>query len=69
MAVLRRLRAWWSKDERERAQEETRMTEAERDVAEEDFEATKDDVATRTYLGGGTADYESDSEPPPRPPS
>lgn len=45
------------------------MTEAERDVAEEDFEATKDDVATRTYLGGGTADYESDSEPPPRPPS
>jgi hypothetical protein len=69
MAVLQRLRAWWRKDELERAEEETRMTEAERDVAEEDFEERKDDVAASTRLGGGAADYERDSEPPPKPES
>jgi hypothetical protein len=67
MTLLRRLRAWWNKDALERAEEETRMTEAERDVAEEDYEARKDDVAARSgLLGGGAADYESDSEPPRR---
>ncbi len=44
------------------------MTALERDVAEEDYEARKDDVAAREgLLGGGAADYEGDSErPPPR---
>jgi hypothetical protein len=66
MSILRRLRAWWNNDELELAEEETRMTPAERDIAEEDFEARKDDVATTGgYLGGGGAvDYERDSEPP-----
>jgi hypothetical protein len=65
MTFLRRLSAWWNKDARERAEEETRMTQSERDVAEEDFEARKDDVAARSgRLAGGAADYESDSEPP-----
>lgn len=65
MAILSRLRAWWSKDELERAEEETHMTEAERDVAEEDYEARKDDVALESgYLGRGAGDYESDSEAP-----
>jgi hypothetical protein len=65
MALLRRLRAWWNRDALERAELETRMTEAERDAAEEDYEARKDDVAAREgLLGGGTADYERDSEPP-----
>jgi hypothetical protein len=41
------------------------MTAAERDVAKQDYEAHKDDVAVRGgYLAGGVADYESDSEPP-----
>jgi hypothetical protein len=40
------------------------MTRAERDVAEEDYEARKDDVAARRGLLGGAADYERDSEPP-----
>ena len=41
------------------------MTPAERDVAEEDYEARKDDEAARSgLLSGGTADYERDSEPP-----
>jgi hypothetical protein len=65
MTFLRRLSAWWNRDARERAEEETRMTQSERDVAEEDFEAIKDDVAARSgLLGGGGADYESDSEQP-----
>lgn len=65
MALLDRLRAWWNKDTAAREEEETRMTESERDVSEEDFEARKDDVAARSgYLAGGGADYESDSEPP-----
>jgi hypothetical protein len=68
MNLLRRLSAWWNRDALERAEEETRMTGIERDVAEEDYEARKDDVAAREgFLGGGAADYESDSEPP-RPP-
>jgi hypothetical protein len=65
MTFLSRLRAWWNRDALERAEEETRMTEAERDAAEEDFEAQKEDVAARSgYLAGGAADYERDSEPP-----
>ena len=42
------------------------MTAAERDAAEEDYEGHKDDVAVSSYLGGGAADYERDSEPPSR---
>jgi hypothetical protein len=67
MGLLSRLRAWLNRDELERAELETRMTEGERDTAEEDFEARKDDVAARNdLLAGGAADYESDSEPPRR---
>ena len=68
MGIFRKLSAWWNRDALERAEEETHMTAIERDVAEEDYEARKDDVAAREgFLGGGAADYESDSEPP-RPP-
>jgi hypothetical protein len=64
-SFLNRLRAWWNKDTLERAKEETRMTQAERDVAEEDYEGHKDDVlASGESLAGGAADYERDSEPP-----
>jgi hypothetical protein len=66
--LLQRLRAWWSKDETEVAQEEARMTQAERDVAEEDYEARKDDMSIRgSYEAGGITDYEADSERPKRP--
>jgi hypothetical protein len=65
---LQRFRAWWNKDALARAAEETRMTQHERDVAEEDYEARKDDQAIRSSgLAGGVADYERDSEPPPKP--
>jgi len=65
MGFLRRLSGWWNRDTLERADEETRMTESERDAAEEDYEARKDDVQARGgSLAGGAADYERDSEPP-----
>src|SRR5437763_1536057 len=47
MRLLQRLRAWWNKDAVENAQLEAGMTQQERDSAEEDFEARKDDVAAR----------------------
>jgi hypothetical protein len=64
MSLLDRLRGWWNKDTVERAEEETRMTPAERDVAEEDFEAGKDDEFLREHLGTEGVDFERDSEPP-----
>jgi hypothetical protein len=65
MELLRRLRAWWNRDALERAEEEARMTEGERDSAEEDYEGRKDDVATENrYAGGDAAEYERDSERP-----
>ena len=68
VGFVQRLLAWWNKDAREAAEEETRMTPAERDVAEEDYEGRKDDVANRSgTLAGGAADYERDSEPPATP--
>ncbi len=64
-SVLQRLRAWWNKDALEKAEEETRMTVAERDLTEEDYEGRKDDVLiSDERLSGGAADYERDSEPP-----
>ncbi len=65
MNLVQRLRAWWNKDAVELAEEETRMNPAERDIAGEDFEGRKDDVAMGSgFLAGGEADYERDSERP-----
>ena len=67
MAFLDRIRAWWSKDDlgREEQEELAGVSQADRDAAEEDFEGRKDDVAARSgLLGGGAGDYERDSEPP-----
>jgi hypothetical protein len=60
-----RLRRWWNKDRSELAEEEAGMTEHERDLAERDYEARKDDASIGgSYEAGGMADYERDSEPP-----
>jgi hypothetical protein len=54
---LKRFFSRWTKGEDaralERADEETRMTPEERDVAEEDYEARKDDMRTAgtSYAG------------------
>jgi hypothetical protein len=67
MSFLDRLRSWWKRDTLERAEEETRMTANERDSAEEDYEARKDDTFVREHLGEEGVDYERDSEPPREP--
>jgi hypothetical protein len=69
MSFWRRLSAWWKQDDVKRAEEASLLkTEHERDVAEEDFEAQRDDVASRSeFLAGGVADYERDSEKPQPP--
>lgn len=51
-------RNWTKGEDRravERAEEETRMTPLERDVATEDFEARKDDVSAFNTRTGATA--------------
>ena len=63
MGFLDRIRAWWSKDEVERA-EETRMTPIERDEAEEDYQGRKDDTFLHERFGTEGVDFERDSEPP-----
>lgn len=65
--MFKKLREWWNKDREEVAVEETRMTQAERDVAEEDYESRKDDMSIPgSYAGGAVAgtDFEADSEKP-----
>jgi hypothetical protein len=64
MSFFSKLRDWWDRDRAEIAKEEAEMTQAERDVAEEDYESRKDDIAAERRWVGGTADYERDSEPP-----
>ena len=62
-----KVRSWWRKDDLAEADEETRMTPNERDVAEEDYEARKDDTAIpgEFAAGAGTGvDFERDSERP-----
>ena len=66
MAFLDRIRSWWCKDALERGEQEelAGLSQADRDAAEEDFEGRKDDVAARSRMLGGAADYDRDSEPP-----
>lgn len=67
MSFLDRIRSWWSKDEVERAEDETRMTAAERDAAEEDYQGRKDDTFLHERFGTEGVDFERDSERPPHP--
>ena len=67
MSFLDRIRSWWSKDEIERAKEETGMSPEERDAAEEDYQARKDDTLLHERFGTEGVDFERDSERPPHP--
>ncbi len=67
--MWQKISSWWDRDEAAEAKAETSMNQAERDVAEEDYESRKDDQSiSGSYIGGaGTgADFERDSERPPR---
>jgi hypothetical protein len=70
MGWLHKLWGWWDRDRAEIAEEEAGMTQAERDVAEEDYESRKDDVRVRNEWASGAGaagvDFERDSERPPR---
>ena len=67
MSLVSRLRAWWNRDTVELAKEESGMSPVEREQAEEDFEARKDDVAVRERFASEGVDFERDSEPPRHP--
>jgi hypothetical protein len=66
--MFKKLMAWWNKDRTELSDEEPSMTQAERDVAEEDYESRKDDVVVEHEFaagaGGAGVDFERDSERP-----
>ncbi|HEY7603304.1 MAG TPA: hypothetical protein VH760_03495 [Gaiellaceae bacterium] len=65
MGIWQRISSWWSKDEAERVAEATGAEEADPDAAVEDYESLKDDRSIGgSYIAGGMADYERDSEPP-----
>ena len=69
MGIFERLSSWWNKDRTELSDEEPSMTQAERDVAEEDYESRKDDQSIGGSYAGGAglgADFERDSEGPPK---
>ena len=67
MSFVRRIRLWWNRDKLEHVQEDAQMSPLEPEVAEEDFEANKDDVAVSRSLSPPGVDFESDSEPPRHP--
>ena len=62
MGIFRKLSMWWNRDALEHAEEETRMTPIERDVAEEDYEARKDDAFVASTFAGGEAKEAADEE-------
>jgi hypothetical protein len=69
MGIFHRISQWWNKDREELAEEETSMTQAQRDVADEDYESRKDDVIVGHEFAagaGGETDFERDSEGPPK---
>ena len=70
MGIFHRISGWWNKDRTELSDEEAEMTQAQRDVAEEDYESrVKDEVVIEHEFAqgaGGEANFERDSEGPPK---
>ena len=69
MGFLNKLWGWWDRDRDELTDEEAEMSKAERDMLDKDYESRKDDQSIGgSYAGGAgiTADFERDSERPPR---
>jgi hypothetical protein len=66
VGIWEKISSWWNKDDAAKAKAETSMTQAERDVAEQDYESRKDDQSIPgSYIGGGVhSDFERDSERP-----
>ena len=68
MGLLHKLWGWWDKDRAEIAEHEGEMSQAQRDVAEKDYESWKDDIRAQDHYaqgaGAGGVDFERDSERP-----
>jgi len=63
-----RVSSWWHRDTLERAEEEAvNSTPAEREKAEEDYEAHQDEKFVDEHFGLEGVDFERDSEPPTQP--
>ena len=69
MNLWKKISAWWSKDDVKDAAAAVRDdSQAERDLAAEDYEGQKDDQYLKgDMLAGGSGDYERDTEPPTDP--
>ncbi|MBA3717588.1 MAG: hypothetical protein H0W87_05105 [Actinobacteria bacterium] len=63
MGFMQSLRSRWTKDAREVAEEETRMTKVEREITKDDYGARKDDAMLRGDYIHGSA-FERDSGRP-----
>ena len=70
MGIFHRISEWWNKDREEIGAEEASETQAERDIAEEDYESrVKDQVVVDHEFAqgaGGETNFERDSEGPPK---
>ena len=66
MSIFSKLQAWWRNDSLETAEAETHMTQEDRDKAERDYRLQGRTAMKSGRMGMGSADYERDSEPPPR---
>jgi hypothetical protein len=70
MGIFHKISSWWNKDRTELSDEEGSMTQAERDVAEEDYESRKEDIRVQDQYASGAGaaglDFERDSEGPPK---
>ncbi len=65
MGIWQRISSWRSKDDAERVAEGAGPEQADLDTAVEDYESLKDDRSVGgSYIAGGMADYERDSESP-----
>ena len=68
MSLWERVSSWWHRDTLERAEEEAvNSTPAEREKAEEDYEAHQDEKFVDEHFGLEGVDFERDSEPPTQP--
>jgi len=68
VSLWERVSSWWHRDTLERAEEEAvNSTPAEREQAEEDYEAHQDEKFVDEHFGLDGVDFERDSEPPAQP--
>ncbi len=66
MGIFHKISSWWNKDRTELSDEEGSMTQAERDVAEEDYESRKEDIRVQDQYASGAGAPASTSSATPK---